>query len=124
MNVNLGYLTGTHSGAYKDPASHGNYGTYTALAKQSQSAQKSTGQNKDNQGTVINIFDTYIKKELSKDQNLPELKSITKSSEVLSAIRKSKKISKDKDTVSNLKAVLSVRQQLSNYKPGSVVNGR
>ena len=95
-----------------------------AATKQSQSAQRPIGKNKNNKGAVINVFDSYIKKQLSKDNNLPQIKSITKSSDVLGAIRQSKKISKDKDTVSNLKAVLSIRQQLSSYKPGSVVNGR
>ena len=38
MNANLGYLTGTHSGANKDATLQENYGTYTAVSKHSQSA--------------------------------------------------------------------------------------
>ena len=55
---------------------------------------------------------------------MPKLDSSMDKSKLISAIRKSDRLQKDKETIRNLKAVLSVRDKLNDNSPGQVVNGR
>ena len=76
-----------------------------------------------NRDGAVTELDTLIKKTLRKDPRLPELNSF-ESSKVLRAVRQSQRLRHDKDTMRNLREVLSMRESLLFNQPGQVINGR
>ena len=72
---------------------------------------------------AVTDMDKFIKMQLKKDPMLPELGQVDKS-KVMSVMRKSDRLSKDTDTIRNLKAVLQMREKLKSNQPGKVIHGR